>query len=337
MYEDEEREAIRGDGPAMPPDPWAGQFHTLHDAFERREPMRYVIDAIIQAGSLNIWYGFPSSFKSMLAADAAVAVAGGGSWLGRKVLQGPVLWIDCDNGLRRTHERFAALARARNLPEDTPLHYLSMPTPWLNAARLTDIEALERRIHERGIVLLVIDNLGLISPSAEENSADMITVMANLRLLVERTGAAIILIHHQRKSTGNGSRAGDSLRGHSSIEAAIDLALRVDRDPTDNLIMIQSTKTRDCDVPLFACQFRYDHLEGTGELWKAGFAQVITEDTSSDSAIERAILETLREHPGYNQKQVIEALRGELRGGVNRLRSIYNRMKDAGRLRYAEA
>ena len=64
--------------------------------------------------------------------------------------------------------------------------------------------------------------------------------MAHLRQLSERVDGVVIPIHHQRKDHGNGGRAGDRLRGHSSIEAAVDLALLVEREEVSSEITIKS-------------------------------------------------------------------------------------------------
>lgn len=302
------------------PDAWLDQIFTLREAYKPREPLRYIIGGLFPAGSLSIVYGPPGSLKSMVMGDATIAASSGGKWLGRDVMQVSSLWIDLDNGKRRSHERFEALARARNLPEDTPFYYVSMPTPWLNAGKLSDIDALERRINTYNVKMVVIDNLGLISPGADENSDDMIGVMSNLRILAERTGAAIILIHHTRKSNGSNYRAGESLRGHSSIESAIDLALRIEREPDSNFITIQSTKTRDSDVPLFGAEFIFEHKPGTHELITAGFAEVETEDTTSDRAIKKLILEIVKENTMLNQKELITEIKNSaLQAGEKRI------------------
>ena len=56
----------------------------------------------------------------------------------------------------------------------------------------------------------------------------MASVMGRLRWLVEECNCALILIHHQRKSASNGDAngvpQGRNTAGHSSIEAALDLA-----------------------------------------------------------------------------------------------------------------
>jgi len=119
------------------PDPW--QVFTLKDAFAPRDPLIWIVEGIISEGSLSIWYGAPGTLKSMFLSDMAVSVAAGYRWLtqpdnpmtGLVTAPGAVLWLDFDNGQRRTHERFAALARARNLSDSTPVYYVSMPSPML--------------------------------------------------------------------------------------------------------------------------------------------------------------------------------------------------------------
>lgn len=258
--------------------PAGWQVFNLTDAYTEREPTRYIVDGILAEASLNIMYAPPAAMKSMLLADLACAVAGGHIWLpgaggGVKVERRPVLWLDMDNGARRTHERFGALGKGHNLPPDAPLHYVSMPTDPL--LHLTDLEAVNHLIwtirdYQAGLV--VMDNLGLIAGDVEENSAKMAEVMSYLRAVAERTGAAVVVIHHQRKG-GNmaGGRIGDTLRGHSSIEAALDLALHVVREPGENMLTITSTKTRGVDVPTLRARFNYEHRPGTKDLGIAWF------------------------------------------------------------------
>jgi len=95
--------------------------------------------------------------------------------------------------------------------------------------------------------------------------------MANLRDIAEHTGAAVFVIHHARKGGSNGGREGDRLRGHSSIEASLDLALIVERE-ADNVV-IQSTKTRDDPVKPFEVVWTYDK-DQAGALDKACFWHV---------------------------------------------------------------
>ena len=70
------------------------------------------------------------------------------------------------------------------------------------------VEELAGLIKQKAAKLVIIDNLGYISGGADENSVEMVEVMAHLRWLAEETGAAIVVIHHSRKSRSDNSRKG---------------------------------------------------------------------------------------------------------------------------------
>ena len=312
-------------------DDW--EIYTLRDAYAPKPPLQYLVADLFPLPSLSIVYGAPGTFKSFLLADMAVCVAAGMPWLSRKILQAPILWIDLDNGSRRTHERFEALARARVLREDIPLNYVSMPTPWLDAGNLREIEKLMARIVDRNIKLVCIDNLGLISPNADENSGEMIQIMGNLRLVVERTGVAAIVIHHQRKSGGTGTRAGESLRGHSSIEGAIDLALLVERIPGTSVVTLQTTKARDMDVRPFGAEFIYAHKSDTNQLAEASFRCVETMATSADGDIVEAIVSALSVSPVLAQCELIDQVKAKgIKDGKHSIRAVASIMIKRGTL-----
>ena len=315
--------AVRAANPLAPipeqlADIFGWNFRTLDNAYAERKPTQYVVGQLFALPSLNIVYGAPGCLKSMLLADMAVCVAGGLDWLEPlpesehtrlfPTLQKPVLWIDFDNGARRTDDRFGALARARGLPPDVPLYYASMPSPWLDASNPEEVEQLRWRIQALDAAMVVIDNLGTVCGDADENSSAMIKVLGNFRHISEETGAAVVLIHHQRKASGFSSRAGESLRGHSSIEAALDLALLIQRDDEQSpTLEVKSTKTRDIDVWPFAAMFTFEHRTNTNDLHKARFWGIGMDDDHSYDTLDAAIYNALR-GTKLNQTQLIDAI-----------------------------
>jgi KaiC/GvpD/RAD55 family RecA-like ATPase len=326
---------------------WTGQILTLEEAFKRRQEREYVVTGLIALPSLTIVYGPPGSLKTFLVADLAISVAGGLQWLGgfecgnenRGVIafettRHTVLCLDFDNGRDRTEERLAALARDRNLSVDLPLRYVSMPSPWLDASSESQMDELEKTIERVGAKLVIVDNLCVVSGKVEENSAEMGTVMANWRRLAEKLRIAILIVHHQTKGNNKDSRPGNSLRGHSSIEASLDLALQVEREGQSDIIRINPTKVRGADVAPFGARFTYEHLPGTDILEKARFFGHEAEDVSGSQVIEEKIMEVLREHlSAYgapNKSALTVKVQKELNAkpgnktpiGVNRIRGI---------------
>lgn len=301
---------------------------TLDDAYQETTPTEYVVRDYFETASLNIVFGAPGSMKSMLMADLAYHVAAGMSWLpgampnGRGVeicKPGPVLWLDFDNGKRRTRRRLAAVGRAANqAPAD--LRFISMPTPTLIADDPATMIMLRDLILETGAVLVVIDNLGLVTGQTDENSASMATIMGGFRKLAEK-GPAIVIIHHQRKGGANGGRSGEALRGHSSIEAALDLALLVGREDGADELTLTPTKARGVLPPVAMARFNYEHQPGTSDLWKAWFDGKAAR--RGDNALRDTILAIASDHDGIGKVRLTEAVRdalGQEAPGVNKVR-----------------
>lgn len=306
------------------------QIRTLANAYTTRQPTRYIVDKYLSEGSLNILYGPPAAMKSLLLADMCACVVAGSHWLpgansggaGIETQKAPAFWIDLDNGTRRTDERIEAVSRSRNLPPEAPFYYVSMPMPPLNVADLDMLIYLKTVIRELGAKLTVIDNLGLITGEIEENSAAMAMVMGYLRQIAEGTQTALVVIHHQRKGGAAGGRAGDALRGHSSIEAAVDLALHVIREPNSNEVSIRSTKTRGIDVPSVVALFNYEHASGTSDLSSAWFSG--RQPKRGDNAIRDAILECVGNYGEIAKtklSQVVHDMLGQEAPGINKVRA----------------
>jgi hypothetical protein len=325
-----------------PSDPW--HAFTLADAYQERPPVEYIAAGLFALPSLNIVYGAPGTLKSFILADLAACAAAGADWLppapwvngnlakSFPTRQGPCMWLDFDNGRRRTHDRFGALGRARRLPADTPLYYYSMPTPWLDASSRASIGDLSLRMQDRGVKLVVVDNLGVVSGDADENSGDMVAVMSEFRQLAEETGAAVTLIHHQRKSNGSIGRAGDTLRGHSSIEAALDLALLIEREELSDTVSIKATKVRGEDVLPFSAAFTFQQRPD-GQLDTAQFYGIAADDTRSGAAIEREIMLALL-GTALNKTDLTKAVKEALKEvGINRIRDMIDRLAALDKLR----
>ncbi len=321
-------------------DTW--NIFTLEDAFAEREPTRYLVGKLLPMPSVNIWFGFAGTLKSMLLMDQAVCIAGGLDWLppppwkegagaGMKTDPVPTMWLDFDQGALLTHERFAALCRSRGIPTNIPLYYYAMPHPWLDATNPGSIEAMIERARDWGVHNIYIDNLGVISGGADENSAEMIVVMSALRRLSEGAGAAVNTIHHSRKSNGFSSRAGESLRGHSSIEAMLDMSFEVVREAYSDLVTIKPAKMRRKEVLPFSAQWTYEGNEND-ELVSARFFGAEAEDDQSNAAIDReinlALMGTI-----MNKSDLAAAVKKALTDvGINRIRSRIERLAATGKL-----
>jgi hypothetical protein len=330
------------------------KLRSLADAYQERPPLQFLIDGLLPCPSLAVVYGGPGSLKSMLLADMAAAIVAGAKWLDPlptsdrepgvtfATSQAGVLWIDFDNGIRRTDERLEAFARGRQLSPDAPMHYVSMPQPWLDASKTLMVQELAELVTHTGVRMVIIDNLGLITGDTEENSGEMAQVMGNLRWLCEETKTAVIVVHHQRKSGGAGDkgiRKGEMLRGHSSIEAALDLALLVERKEGEDSVAVIPTKVRGFkEYNLFGAHFTYDHRPGTKDMAMGRFYSIAisSKEEREIEAIQEGIKKALRGGKHMKQTDVVNEVRSDLASlpggtapGIHKVRGVLKKMVEA--------
>lgn len=321
---------VAGDSPR-----W--QVFTAETALEERPPINYLVEGVIWEASLNIVFGRPEAMKSLLLIDMLAAIAGGQPWLqgggepGWETHEAPVYWVDFDSGRRETHDRIGAALRARRLGGN--FVYSSMPKPPLDASDLASVAILADVIRRTGARAVVVDNLGVVSGGVEENSAAMIGVMNNLRLLADETGAAVTLIHHSRKSVQLGGNVGESLRGHSGILAALDTSIYLQRDPGSQIITGVPAKSRRVTLPAFQAVFEFEHFEGGDVLRTSRFVGLPTDVGLTDKMVEETILEVLQ-GISLTQRDLVEAVKEAMPDvGVNRVRGVAAQLAVAERVR----
>jgi hypothetical protein len=202
------------------------------------------------------------------------------------------------------------------------------------------VRGLVEKLKSVGAGCVVIDNLASVSGGTDENTSAMSTVMDNFRYLAEEANVAVILIHHQRKSNGKSARAGERLRGHSSIEAHLELALLVERKEGSDIVRVRATKVRDWDVKPFSARFTYTHMRDTKQLETARFVAASVERPDDEQAARAAILAVLaRESPlpktVLAEKASVEMSDkpGKLTVGKRAMEGIIKAMVDEGLLK----
>lgn len=257
-----------------------------------RPPIQYIVPGLLSYPSVNMVFGPPGSKKSMLMIDLCAALLSGTKWLpnvgkggvefdtdlaeldkenGTISYRGGVLWVDGDNGQRRTEERIRAFISRRHVPDDAPLYYESMPDPDLDLSNGRSVQALTDLLRHLCVKLLILDNLSVFSGEVDESSSQMKGVMKNLRHIATDAECAVIIVHHPTKGKG-GDREGDWIRGHGSIEGTLDLALYVDCDGQNDPVNVKATKVRGhLKASHFGADLRYTHQPGTSDLEAAYF------------------------------------------------------------------
>jgi hypothetical protein len=210
---------------------------SLGELREQSHAVPWLVKHVIPAASIGMLYGGSGTFKSFIAIDAALHVAHGLPWLGRRTKQAPVLYIAAEGG-SGLWPRIVAWHRSRRLQwADTPLHVVPAALD-LTADAWRVVEAAQAKGVTPGLV--VVDTLSQ-TYAGEENSAN--EVAAYFRELGNRFrslwGCAVLILHH------SGHTATERPRGSSAMRANLDFMFGVFRDEKEMLATMTCAKQKD--------------------------------------------------------------------------------------------
>lgn len=208
--------------PPPPPNPlgmrdassWAGEL----------PPIEYLAPRLHLAPGRPLGLvGYAGAGKTLLAADLALAIAGGPyhrTFWGLEIVgrQGPVAMIDLETGPILMRQRFHRLAigRGAHIADwGQRLRFCSFPR-W----NLTSADAEEKLCQTvDGTAAFVIDSLVMACPGVDENSARIADQMGLLARVSEATGSCGIVLHHEGKPPAEGQREAKYRgRGSSAIQ-----------------------------------------------------------------------------------------------------------------------
>lgn len=177
------------------------------------------IKGVFPAEGLAVVFGASGSAKSFLCTAAAAAIAAGEHFFGHATRNAPVLYIalEGEGGYRG---RTLAWERYNNRPFPSDVRFSIEPFSLIDPQDVDDLASL----CPPGIVIF-IDTLNRAAPGADENSSkDMGAIIGGAKTLQRRTAGLVVLVAHSGKDATRG------LRGHSSLFAALDAAILVERN-----------------------------------------------------------------------------------------------------------
>jgi len=264
------------------------------DMLKPRQKAVYLVDKLITERTINMFYGFPGSKKSLVVADLAIAIATGQSFApnmpGEKTFEGyktkrtPVLWMDYENGEDLSYERFTAFGKAYSVDPGMNFYYSCLPKfPIVNNEK---VKFLIAEIKNLPIVpgVIIIDTLLRFAKVKDENSSEMDRIMSVVRQLVDELQVTIFLISHSNKIIG--TRAGNALRGHSSIEGGVDAQFRVNGEHDSDIVEIEPQKARRNPVDPITLRWTYEN-DSNDQLTKARFYYMPNESKVNQAVIKK--------------------------------------------------
>jgi RecA/RadA recombinase len=183
------------------------------------------VEGVLVEQSAAVIYGESNAGKTFLATDLALSVAAGQQWFGKAVDKGGVVYCVLEGGVGFRNRIRAWLdfnAQPNTIPFATIPASINLLDPTADTPRLIDAIAEAKERLGVPIKLVVIDTLARAFAGGNENSSeDMGQLVLNMDLIRQKTGAAVLFIHHSGKDQAKGAR------GHSSLRAAIDTEIEV--------------------------------------------------------------------------------------------------------------
>jgi KaiC/GvpD/RAD55 family RecA-like ATPase len=202
----------------------------------------YLIKHVLGAGELSVVYGPPACGKSFFSLDMASHVATGGPWRGHRVKQGPVVYVAAEG--QNSFARRIAAFKAHHAVGDAAFACITTPLDLRkngdDVDKLIGDLALYAQQFGQSVALIVIDTLSRCFGGGEENnSADMAAYIANCERVREKTGAHVLSVHHTPKAQTS------VLRGHGSLEGAVNTAISVQREEGEQIAKATVVKQKD--------------------------------------------------------------------------------------------
>jgi hypothetical protein len=216
-----------------------------NDLGDTTEAQDNLVAGIIGEQQLAMVYGESGSGKSFLTFDMCAHFALGREWLGHKVKGGGVLYIAAE-GRGGWHNRVEAFCRHYQLDEEAravaPFGFI-LESVNLGRTGNGDVAAVIRAAERfaqhinQPISLIAIDTMARATPGSNENDAgDMGAFVANVDAIRHATNATQLIVHHSGKNAALGAR------GHSSLRAAVDCELEVERSDAGRVLRLRKSR-----------------------------------------------------------------------------------------------
>ena len=198
---------------------------------EFKEP-KWLIPGILPEG-VSLLVGRPKMGKSYMILESLIAMSCGGYALGNEELRCPkrgVLYISLEDGERRLKSRIRDLAGESGFNDN-----FCFETEWPKLDQ-GGAQKLESWLDDNPDVdVVVIDTWQRIKgktsgkANAYENDVDL---MAPLKVMADRRGISVVLVHHSRKASAPDPL--DEVSGSTGLTGSVDAILLLRRDKTGN-------------------------------------------------------------------------------------------------------
>lgn len=256
--------------------------------------------------------------KSWLGIDLAIACAGGRPWCNFIPTEAVnVLYINEEILLEKFWQRFYKM-HDTDLPN---LHIIQKKMTKID--KDAHVKRLVNYIKEHSIQLVIIDTFVRIHSMDENDNSAVAKLYDRFQELID-AGAAVVILHHNKKVTPGTVMNQDAMRGASDLAAQADLVLTVLHDIDEKTYDVRTVKHRhvgEDDWVNFIYKIR-NHEDGSLELER------IATPGDETELLDR-IVQYVADHPGKPKSGIADGVR------KNR-NSVWDAIDDAVELQLIE-
>jgi hypothetical protein len=193
-----------------------------------RAPACLVKNLIPREGLTVIW-GPPKCGKSFWTFDLMMHIALGRDYRGRRVQQGPVVYVACEGG-HGFRARIAAF-RQRSIENGGAPPFFLVPARLALVEERDDLIAgIRQELGDIKPAAIVIDTLNRSLTGSENSDEDMSNFVKAADTIHEAFLCAVVIVHHC-------GTEGTRPRGHTSLSGAVEAQIAVKRDADSQVVV----------------------------------------------------------------------------------------------------
>jgi hypothetical protein len=202
---------------------------TLAQLFDTTfHPRLPLLEPWLRTGESVMVFAPPGVGKSMMTLSLALAVAGGGSYLGWKAPEARrVLLVDGEMHIQDITDRARLLLPTLDSVDDQAApdnitvlarQYQHPESTFPDLATDEGREVIMKRTIDGGYDLVILDNFSTLATVDDENAASAFDPVIKFLLKLKQAGVACILVHHSNKG-------GNDFRGSSKLATTFEVII----------------------------------------------------------------------------------------------------------------
>lgn len=293
---------------------------TRRELYDARFPdPEWLIDDLLPLG-LACLAGRPKVGKSWLLLQIAHAVSTGGMLFGRRVKQGPVLYLALEDSERRLRAR----CESQGIPRDADITF-ALQWPTLDNGGLARLQAEADGGDYR---LVIVDTFSRIAGSTDQDDVGATTVvMSSLQEVAATGNRCILLSDHHRKPSVTAADPIDDILGSTGKSAVVDTAWGLYRQRGKREVELKIVG-RDVEETDLALQW-----DGLTLAWQClGEAGTVRRDSFKGQ-----VLQTIRELIATGETATVTSIARHLDAGKGNVSKATSDLIAAGIVRQGKA